>query len=509
MSGISRRDALKVGAALSGALAVSRLAPGLTSSGSTPASASPNIVVLVFDALSAENLSLYGYRRKTSPNLERFASRATVYNAHYSAGSFTTPGTASLLTGLYPWTHRAIDESGLIARRVVDENLFRALGSSYYRLAYSQNMWPNYFFGQFQGDLDRVLSPAAFSLVDQIVGDKFGVDLVDAHRAFDDFLFQDGSPPASLVFGLAERIQLRRAVARAPASDYPRGLPRTGNYPIYFRLKDVFDGLMSTIESLKTPSIAYLHLWAPHAPYRASGKFDNAFADGWRPKDKPDHLLGDHILPRNVNDRRQNYDEYVADIDSEVGRLIDFLDRRGILESTYLVITADHGEFFERGVEGHITPLLYDPVVRVPLVISAPGQTSRRDVNIPTSSLDLLPTLAQLAGGGLPAWCEGQVLAGFGGAEDPERSIYMMDAKENSAFAALTKASFALRKGQYKLICYRGFSQYGGSDQFELYDMQNDLAELNDLYTETSAVAKALRDKLLTKVESVSSQIAV
>jgi hypothetical protein len=508
MSRISRRDALKVGAALSGALAVSRLAPGLTSAGSTSASSSPNIVVLVFDAMSAENLSLYGYRRDTSPNLERFAKRATVYNAHYSAGSFTTPGTASLLTGLYPWTHRAIDESGLIARRVVEENLFRAIGKSYYRLAYSQNMWPNYFFGQFQPELNKVLSPAAFSLVDQIVGDKFGGDLVDSHRAFDDFLFQDGSPPASLVFGLAERIQLRRAVARAPAGDYPRGLPRTGNYPIYFRLKDVFDGLMSTIEALKAPSIAYLHLWAPHAPYRASGKFDSAFADGWRPKDKPDHLLGDHILPRNVNDRRQNYDEYVADIDSEVGRLMDFMDQRGILDRTCFVITADHGEFFERGVEGHITPLLYDPVVRVPLVISSPGQTSRQDVNIPTSSLDLLPTFVQLAGGELPDWREGQVLAGLGGPEDAERSIYMMDAKENSAFAALTKASFALRKGQYKLICYRGFSQYGGKDQFELYDLQNDPAELNDLYSETSHAARALRDELLTKVQSVSLQIA-
>ena len=508
MSRLSRRDALKVGAALSGALAVSRLAPGLSSSGSGPTSGSPNIVVLVFDALSAENLSLYGYRRDTSPNLERFAGRATVYNAHYSAGSFTTPGTASLLTGLYPWTHRAIDESGLIARRVVEENLFHAIGKGYYRLAYSQNMWPNYFFGQFQSDLDKVLSPAAFSLVDQIIGDKFGGDLVDAHRAFDDFLFQDGAPPASLVFGLAERIQLRRAVARAPAADYPRGLPRTGNYPIYFRLKDVFDGLMSTIESLKAPSIAYLHLWAPHAPYRASGKFDSAFADGWRPKDKPDHVLGDHILPRNVNDRRQNYDEYVADIDAEVGRLTDFLDQRGTLDNTYFVITADHGEFFERGVEGHITPLLYDPVVRVPLVISSPGQTSRRDVDIPTSSLDLLPTFVQLAGGALPAWCEGQVLTGMGGSEDPERSIYMMDAKENSAFAALTKASFALRKGQFKLICYRGFGQYGGEDQFELYDVQNDPAEVNDLYSGDSPVAKALKEELLTKVQSVSASVA-
>lgn len=506
MPRLTRRDTLKIGAALSGALAVSRLAPGLASGGGAPALSTPNIIVLVFDAMSAENLSLYGYRRATSPNLERIAQRATVYNAHYSAGSFTTPGTASLLTGLYPWSHRAINESGLIARRVVPENLFRAIGKGYYRLAYSQNLWPNYFFGQFQSDLDRILSPAAFSLVDQIVGDKFGADLADSHRAFDDFLFQDGAPPASLVFGLAERIRLRRAVARAPASDYPRGLPRTGNYPIYFRLKDVFDGLMSTVEALKAPAIAYLHPWSPHAPYRASGKFDSAFADGWKPKEKPDHVLGDHIPPRNVNDRRQNYDEYVADIDSEIGRLMDFLEARHLLDSTHVVITADHGEFFERGVEGHITPLLYDPVVRVPLVILSPGQTARQDVNAPTSSLDIVPTLVQLTGGQLPSWAEGQVLVGFGGSEDPERSIYMMDAKQNSAFAALTKGSFALRKGQYKLILYRGYGQYGGKDQFELYDVENDPAELNDLYTETSSVAGGLKQELLAKVQSVSGK---
>ncbi len=63
---------------------------------------SPNIIVLVFDAMSADNLSLYGYRRETSPNFERLAQRSNVYHSHYSAGSFTTSGTASLLTGLYP-----------------------------------------------------------------------------------------------------------------------------------------------------------------------------------------------------------------------------------------------------------------------------------------------------------------------------------------------------------------------------------------------------------------------
>jgi arylsulfatase A-like enzyme len=503
MGGLTRRDFIKLGSMLTGAFALSRLAPHIP-----VAAPSPSVIILVFDAMSAENLSLYGYRRKTTPNLERFAERATVYNQHYSAGSFTTPGTASLLTGLYPWTHRAINESGLIARRMTGNNLFRALGTEYYRLAYSQNMWPNYFFGQFQGDIEKVLSPAAFSLVDQIIGDKLPGDLAASHRAFDDFMFQDGTPPAALIFGLAERIMLRRAFARAPAQDYPRGLPRTGNYPIFFTLKDVFDGMMATLDGLRAPSLAYLHTWSPHAPYRPSRDFEDDFADGWKPKPKPDHLLGDHSLPNHMNGRRQNYDQYVADLDAQFGRLIDFLAAKGILDRSIVVVTSDHGEMFERGVEGHITPLLYDPVVRVPLLISSPGQKSRQDVNVPTNSIDVLPTLVHLSGGEVPAWCEGQILPALGGSEDLQRSIYMMDAKRNTAFSALSFASFALRKGAYKLIYYKGFEDYGNKDKFELYDIQNDPEELNDLYSETSPTASELRAELLAKVQAENAPYA-
>ena len=94
---LSRRDFLK-------ALGVSSLAlSGLVKSNSIPfennktSLNAPNILVLVFDALSAKDVSLYGFPRQTTPNLERAANQATVYHRHYSAGNFTTPGTASLI----------------------------------------------------------------------------------------------------------------------------------------------------------------------------------------------------------------------------------------------------------------------------------------------------------------------------------------------------------------------------------------------------------------------------
>ncbi|MBK9781637.1 MAG: sulfatase-like hydrolase/transferase [Anaerolineales bacterium] len=67
-----------------------------------------NVLIIVFDAMSAYNLSLYGYDRETTPNLARLSKRATVFHNHFAGGNFTTPGTASILTGSLPWTHRAI-----------------------------------------------------------------------------------------------------------------------------------------------------------------------------------------------------------------------------------------------------------------------------------------------------------------------------------------------------------------------------------------------------------------
>jgi arylsulfatase A-like enzyme len=120
--------------------------------------------------------------------------------------------------------------------------------------------------------------------------------------------------------------------------------------------------------------------------------------------------------------------------------------------------------------------------------------------------VDVLPTLMHLTGRQVPAWCEGQILPGLGGPEDPQRSFFMMDAKHNRAFRPLTYASFAMRKGPYKLIYYMGFKEFHKQDKFELYDLGPDPEELNDLYSESSPVAMALRDELLAKVREVSGQ---
>src|SRR5688500_18581617 len=85
-----------------------------------------NVLVVIFDALSAYDVSSYGYERQTTPNIDRLAKRAIVYHNHFAAGNFTTPGTASLLTGVLPWTHRALNLNGKLVERYVAKNVFSA-----------------------------------------------------------------------------------------------------------------------------------------------------------------------------------------------------------------------------------------------------------------------------------------------------------------------------------------------------------------------------------------------
>ncbi|MBN1449442.1 MAG: hypothetical protein JW963_00355 [Anaerolineales bacterium] len=78
-----------------------------------------------------------------------------------------------------------------------------------------------------------------------------------------------------------------------------------------------------------------------------------------------------------------------------------------------------------------------------------------------------MPTLASWAGKPVPDWVEGKLLPGFGGTEDPERSIFAMDAKQNSSFAPLTQATISLTKMNHRLT----YCDYLGNQHFEFYDL--------------------------------------
>ena len=171
-----------------------------------------------------------------------------------------------------------------------------------------------------------------------------------------------------------------------------------------------------------------------------------------------------------------------------------------MLDRSIVVITSDHGEMFEYGVNGHTTPLIFNPLVHIPLVISTPGQTERVDVHANTSSTDIVPPLAHLTGNPIPAWCEGVLLPGLGGVQEPQRGIYALDAKENSAFGPLKKFSVSLTKDRYRLTHY-SYPAYQG---FEFYDLESDPGELQDLYPSQPKISLEMQQEMLEKINAVN-----
>ena len=474
----------------------------------------PNIIIILFDALSARHMSLHGYTRQTTPELRRFAERCTVYNAHYSGSNFTSSGTASMLTGMYPWKHRALSQGGIVAGSMVPYNPYTLLGPDYYRLMFSQNFWPDRLVAQYYKDVDDFLPQTAYSMRgNTLVKSWVGKDRFLASIAFDEFLFPAQTDRlGSALLGYIYKSRVSRSIeTQRIQPGYPNGVPEVEGYDVYLN-EQIYQGVGTEILKLekKQPYFGYFHLFSPHAPYKPGRKFAQLFEDD-----------GFRLLPKKVNPAFASifteqdeellrkctaYDRQVAQVDAEFGKLLQELESRGVLENSYLLLTSDHGETFERGFDGHGGLMMYESVIRIPLLIHSPKQTQRIEIDVPTSNVDILPTLLSLAGKNIPNALEGQVLAGMGGGEDAERTIFSMCAWENSAFRPITKAALAMRKGRYKLIAYLG---YGGADRlYELYDLEHDPEEMKDLGGENLPEFSKMKDELSAKLEEANRPFA-
>lgn len=483
-STLSRREFLK----LSGLLSASATLPAYllrpSAVGGNPNS--ENILVVVFDAWSASNTSLYGYARKTTPNLERLADRAVVYHKHYSGGSFTTPGTASLLTGALPWSHRAFILNDTVQRSFARHSVFHLL-DSYHRIAYTHNPIANTLLRQFTGAIDQYIPMDKLYLeqdflVDVLFARDRDIATVSVNRALKNI--ESGYAYSPYLSHFYQRYKARLASKRSRLKpDFPRGIPNYDGIS-YFTLEQGIDGLLSQVQSIPNPFLGYYHFLPPHNPYKTRRDFLNQFSDdGYKPTAKPDHIFSDVSPEDDFDKRRRQYDEYILYVDYEFGRLYQQLQASGLLERTWLILTSDHGEMFERGILGHITPSLHQPVIHIPLVIFPPNQATRLDIHQPTSAVDLLPTLAHIATQESPSWTEGQVLPPFGDT-DPSHpaDVYAVQVEGIGEHNHITRGTLMLVRAPYKLIWFFGYPQLAPeSERVELYDLSADPQELHDL----------------------------
>ena len=511
MTKITRRDFLKVaGSYFAGSLAPHKLF-SLDDNKNNP----PNIIIILCDALSARHLSLYGYPRLTTPYIDAFANYSTVYHQHFSGGNFTTTGTASLLTGMFGWKHRAINQGGLVLPEFASASPYSLLGGNYYKLAFAQNPWSDRLIGQNRQSVDNFLPITAYSLLEEnLITSIFKNDRALASIAVDDFLLPlQGDAAGSSVIGSYYKSKMLNSLKKEKINSprYPNGIPEIllGGYVAPYLNEDVYNGIyleLSQLENKHSPYFALFHLFSPHFPYSPRREYHQLFRDDYAPPVKPVHPLSPKFDEKFLLSRRTAYDRQIAQIDEEFGRLIDKLNKSGVLANSYLILTSDHGELFERGFAGHGFYFMYEGALQVPLLIHSPGQDSRSDVYSPTSNTDILPTLLGIAGRKIPSDLDGVALPSFGGTENQDRPIFSVYAVDNSAFGPLKKTVIAMRKGPYKLIGYLGYKTF--DRVFELYNLAVDPEELVDLSNKELKICAELKQEFYFHLETANQPFA-
>jgi arylsulfatase A-like enzyme len=210
------------------------------------------------------------------------------------------------------------------------------------------------------------------------------------------------------------------------------------------------------------------------------------------------HLYDAHApqtLPMNL--RRAYGDRYEAGIayaDTQIGRVLDALERRRLLSNTVVVLAGDHGESLGEHGEKEHGIFLYQSTLRVPLVICAPGTPARR-VTAPTSLVDVFPSVLQLLGIATHLPHDGITLVpALTGGGLPTRAIYA-----ESMYAA----HFGV--GPLRMI-YDGEFKFIDGAMPELYDLERDPDERQNIGDAHLATASVLRRKLDAMNAGVSTQ---
>jgi arylsulfatase A-like enzyme len=344
-----------------------------------PASVS-NVLLIVLDTVRADRLSLYGYSRPTTPALERVAKRAVRFAEARATASWTLASHASMFAGRLP------DELGVKWQTPLSKK-FPSL--------------PEYFGA-------RGYATSGFVANTEYCSYDTGLN-----RGFTHYKDYDAD---------CEHLRpLRTAILFQSAWDGLTSLVRwTGGsrfQPLLQLLlepqrKDAavvnsqFIRWLSHRQEPRRPFFAFLNYFDAHAPYIPPEGTPFRFGSGprtlgdfyvlvalWKTLDKS------RLVAKYQELVRDSYDNCIAYLDGQLGKLFEALERRGVLDNTVVVITSDHGEELgEHGLFEH-GESLYRPEIHVPLLFIMPGSGQPPCVVGEAVSLrDLPATIVELAG---------------------------------------------------------------------------------------------------------------
>jgi arylsulfatase A-like enzyme len=223
-----------------------------------------------------------------------------------------------------------------------------------------------------------------------------------------------------------------------------------------------------------------MNLQNSHAPYEVPADFPRRL--GPDPKTLDFSVMFASFPPEKADQVKGLYSNSLAYVDWQIGRLVEHLERTGRWQDTLMVITGDTGQaFYEHGFAAHGSHI-FDEVMRVPLIIRAPGHGARR-LDRTAEHVDVLPTILHLLGLPPHPTCQGLNLLAE---EFPEpRSAYIL--VQNGVFE-----EYGIIRGDWKLISFVRWNHE------MLFNLAQDPGEQNNVLHAHPDVAGRLRRRLHT-----------
>lgn len=371
--------------------------------------ARPNIILVTFDALTARNMSVYGYNRETTPFISTWADNATVFTMAEASSNFTTPAAASLITGKRVWTHQTYHIEGTKPISSGTESLPALLkANGYFNVALVVNPHASVAILGISDSIDIAPSAVEFSTSLTLFGERFGVIEVFLYRMF------------------ADKIKLHDWIIRNDfilyklLYSFSKDFSQTQVPP-----EKVLNRFLKIIDSnIPKPYFAWIHILPPHDPYLPPDKYKDFFGHSLKlmnfkvqeelKAESYKYLFQYQQYPRSLNQSialmRDYYDEFLRYCDEQFKNFHEELSKRNKLVNTILILSSDHGESFEHGYFTHGGPFLYEQVTHIPLIIKEPGQTRGRIIRDLVEQIDIPATILGIVNIPVPPWMEGRSL---------------------------------------------------------------------------------------------------
>ena len=410
-----------------------------------------SVLFITIDTLRADHLGCYGYPRETSPSIDALADRSIVFENCISQATSTLPSHASIFTSLYPPAHGGIHNIAGLSKDVPSlVGVFKKGG---------------YATGAVISNL--------------VLESRFGLN--QGFQTFDEELHSRE----------LNRLKFRERRADAATDAAISWLQKKGGRPFFL----------------------WVHYVDPHGAYYPPPEYRRMFVDDPLYTEEEELPIGEkNFIPKTIP-KYQNlfeaknpsyyisqYDGEIRFTDDHVGRLLGFLDESGLSSDTIVVVTADHGESFtERDLYFTHTFRTYDEQAVIPLIIHFPDMETSKRVEAQVRAIDIIPTLLDRLDLENPHPVHGQSLMEVITADAPPPADFAIIYSDHGMdiFDNVMGAQRSIRTRQWKL------TRNSRDGSLELYNIENDPKETNNLAAVRPKVAKQMEKLLDTKEKEI------